>query len=181
MWNELLTISAITGFCTLVFSGFFFLLCKNYFPKYVEEKAKNLAKKEDIEEITEKIEGVKHEYEIALQKFISRENLRSANFIKRMEVHQQGYVLASKLSNYADHPNQERRIVAEEFSKWRSGNRIYLDEKPSKILDEIWDRFHNQKYLNEDSASKASDNWSAMQAAVRDFRKSFRLPPINDE
>ena len=45
--------------------GLFFAawLLKSYFPKYLEEKGKNLATKEDIEEITRKIEGVKAEIE----------------------------------------------------------------------------------------------------------------------
>jgi len=36
---------------------------KSYFPRYLEEKGKNLATKEDIEEITKKIESVKAEIE----------------------------------------------------------------------------------------------------------------------
>lgn len=38
------------------------LLAKSYFPSYVGEKAKNLATKEDIAEITRRIEEVKLEY-----------------------------------------------------------------------------------------------------------------------
>ena len=33
------------------------LLIKSYLPKYIEEKAKNLATKEDIEEIASKVEN----------------------------------------------------------------------------------------------------------------------------
>lgn len=39
------------------------LFLKSYFPKYLEEKGKNLATKEDIEEITRKVESVKAEIE----------------------------------------------------------------------------------------------------------------------
>lgn len=44
----------------LIFASFFIL--KNYLPSYLSEKGKNLAQKEDIEEITDKIEGIKHLY-----------------------------------------------------------------------------------------------------------------------
>ncbi len=37
---------------------------KNYFPKYLEKKAENTATKEDIRDITSKIESVKQEYKI---------------------------------------------------------------------------------------------------------------------
>jgi len=38
------------------------LLLKNYLPPYLTEKGKNLATKEDIEEITNKIERVRSDY-----------------------------------------------------------------------------------------------------------------------
>lgn len=40
----------------LMVAAFIFgLFIRNYFPKYIEEKGKNLATKEDIGEITDKI------------------------------------------------------------------------------------------------------------------------------
>lgn len=50
------------------------LFAKHFLPKYVEEKAKNLATKEDVEEITQKIEAVKAEVE--LQKSIQETKYR---------------------------------------------------------------------------------------------------------
>src|SRR5574341_2266116 len=38
------------------------LWLRSYLPKYFEEKGKNLATKEDIEEITRKVEAVRAEY-----------------------------------------------------------------------------------------------------------------------
>lgn len=44
------------------------LLMKNYLPSYITEKAKNLATKEDIELITDKVEGVKSQYIADIEK-----------------------------------------------------------------------------------------------------------------
>ncbi|MDD3343855.1 MAG: hypothetical protein PHR87_09800 [Sulfurospirillaceae bacterium] len=54
----------------LAFIGISFLAMfkKNYFPKYLEEKAKNTATKEDIEKITSQVESVKQEYKIEFDK-----------------------------------------------------------------------------------------------------------------
>ena len=54
----------------LAFIGISFLAMfkKNYFPKYLEEKAKNNATKEDIEKITSQVERVKQEYKIEFDK-----------------------------------------------------------------------------------------------------------------
>tara|TARA_A100001391_G_scaffold196839_1_gene176067 strand:- start:6269 stop:6907 length:639 start_codon:yes stop_codon:yes gene_type:complete len=54
------------------------LMAKNYFPKYVSEKAKNLATKEDIAGITDKIEGVKSSYALSLEKAKSELQVKSA-------------------------------------------------------------------------------------------------------
>ena len=43
------------------------LLVTGLLPAYVREKGKNLATKEDIEEITRKVEGIRGEYAQALQ------------------------------------------------------------------------------------------------------------------
>lgn len=55
---ELLLTNIITALL-LFLAGLWF---KNYLPNYFNEKGKLLAQKEDIEEITEKIEGVKKEF-----------------------------------------------------------------------------------------------------------------------
>ena len=54
------------------------LIGKNYFPKYVSEKAKNLATKEDIADITDRIEGVKSGYAHSLEKAKCEYQVKSA-------------------------------------------------------------------------------------------------------
>lgn len=44
------------------------LLLKHYLPSYLTEKGKNLATKEDVEEITRKVEGVKTQYQSEVEK-----------------------------------------------------------------------------------------------------------------
>lgn len=63
---------------TLIFLGGLWL--KNFLPNYFNEKGKLLAQKEDIEEITEKIEGIKNEFtketellKVELQKLLNFE------------------------------------------------------------------------------------------------------------
>lgn len=58
-----------------IFIGFgsVYLFIKSYFPKYMEEKGKNIATKEDIQEITTKTEAVKVAFQKEFDEF-SREN-----------------------------------------------------------------------------------------------------------
>lgn len=68
----ILNILVLTGM------GFLALIGKNYFPKYISEKAKNLATKEDITEITNQIESVKSDYALSLEKAKSEYQIKSA-------------------------------------------------------------------------------------------------------
>ena len=54
------------------------LFAKSYFPKYISEKAKNLATKEDIANITDQIEGVKSNYALSLEKVKFEYQVKSA-------------------------------------------------------------------------------------------------------
>lgn len=54
------------------------MIWKNYFPKYISEKAKNLATKEDISDITIQIESIKSSYAHSLEKAKSELQIKSA-------------------------------------------------------------------------------------------------------
>ena len=45
------------------------LFLKNYLPTYFQEKGKNLATREDVEEITDKVEAIKSQYIHTLEEF----------------------------------------------------------------------------------------------------------------
>lgn len=54
------------------------LIGKNYFANYVSEKAKNLATKEDITDITNQIENVKSDYALSLERAKTEFQIKSA-------------------------------------------------------------------------------------------------------
>lgn len=55
--------------------GLLVMFWKNYIPKYLEEKGKNLATKEDITEITSKVESVKLEHSEKLDEIQKKNDL----------------------------------------------------------------------------------------------------------
>ncbi|MFZ0052673.1 MAG: hypothetical protein WAK96_12940, partial [Desulfobaccales bacterium] len=69
----------------------FFSLSKYFFSSYASEKGRNLATKEDISEITKKIEEIKHQYNLMIEQIKGRHQLRLAALEKRLEIHQQAY------------------------------------------------------------------------------------------
>lgn len=54
------------------------MLIKNYLPKYLSEKAKNLATKEDIESITDQVETIKRQHAVELEKIKTELDVKSA-------------------------------------------------------------------------------------------------------
>jgi hypothetical protein len=68
----ILNLLVLAGMAALTLFG------KSYLPKYVSEKAKNLATKEDIADITDRIEGVRSGYAHSLEKAKSEYQIKSA-------------------------------------------------------------------------------------------------------
>ncbi len=69
---DIATILQVLSLIGIVFLAMF---KKNYFPKYLEEKAKNTATKEDIEKITSQVEAVKQSYKIEFDKIQKNNDL----------------------------------------------------------------------------------------------------------
>jgi len=62
------------------------LLIKSFLPKYFEEKGKNLATKEDIEEITHKVESVKAEISQSQSIFQAKYRLKHEAYLEALKM-----------------------------------------------------------------------------------------------
>ena len=60
--EKIMSLLGSFGVGAVLGAGIIFLFIKSYIPSYLTEKGKNLATKEDIEIITEKVESVKTDY-----------------------------------------------------------------------------------------------------------------------
>lgn len=56
----------------------FSMFIKNYLPSYLSEKAKNLATKEDVGNITEQVESIKRQHAIEIEKIKTELDVKSA-------------------------------------------------------------------------------------------------------
>jgi hypothetical protein len=66
--------------------GAAYLLIRSYLPKYFEEKGKNLATKEDIEEITLKVEKVKAEISRSQSIFHAKYQLKHEAYLEALKM-----------------------------------------------------------------------------------------------
>lgn len=74
--------------------GFLAMVKKDYFPKYLQEKAKNLATKEDVEEITDKVESVKTDYAKVIEEIKSNNQLKLAEIEREKNIRKEVYLQA---------------------------------------------------------------------------------------
>ncbi|MFZ1291434.1 MAG: hypothetical protein WAR79_15170 [Melioribacteraceae bacterium] len=167
--NEIVIISNIILVVVILGLGFFI---KYYLPSYFNEKGKNLATKEDITEITQKIEEVKLNYEKTKVKF-SVYHERQALVIAKLYK-----LLVKALDDIYDLsvPNETRLETANKSSYalkvYYKNHRIYLDEELKTKIEEViklmfesivdydfsqWDTDMNEKSTYLKSAYKKID------------------------
>lgn len=92
-------LEAIVGLSQLIGTGTLALLGKSFLPKYFEQKASNLATKEDIEDITKITESVKQEFNEKMQIFSTQHTFRhSFSYERYAKLYSQlyGYILQSE-------------------------------------------------------------------------------------
>lgn len=130
-------------------------LFKHYIPSYLQAKAKNLATKQDIAEITDKIESVKTFYEKKLVKFTTYHQKQSEVILELYRLlivtvddikiySRQAIITPDKLNN--------SKIVINKLSDYYNQHRIFLNSdlklKVEKVNRLITDSFMNRNYAD---------------------------------
>ena len=101
------------------------LLLRIFLPGYLAEKGKNLALKEDIAQITEKIEEVKRQHSELLEDLKTRNQLRIAALQERLRAHQEAYQLWREINQALDKPALDEVIIR--CDKWWGEHCLYLE------------------------------------------------------
>jgi len=82
------------GLGAVVGGGIIYLFIKSFIPAYLSEKAKNLASKEDIAAITDKVESVKSDYAHLLEEVKSNNQIRIAAIEREKNTKKEVYMEA---------------------------------------------------------------------------------------
>ncbi len=99
---------------------------------YLKKKAENFATKEDIEEITKKIEDIRSQYNAQLESYKASlqlsNQLKLASLDKRLQKHQEAYSLWLALLWSLSHREQIGHAI-EKCQNWWNENCLYLAEE----------------------------------------------------
>jgi hypothetical protein len=94
--EKLISILGGLGIGAILGGGIIYLLIKNFIPSYLSEKAKNLASKEDIEFITDKVESVKSDYAHLIEEIRSGHQLKLAAIEREKNTKKEVYMEAAE-------------------------------------------------------------------------------------
>jgi hypothetical protein len=184
-------VAVILGSGSLLGAGVVVLLVKSFFPAYLAEKGKNLATKEDITEITRKVEAIRSDYAKQLQELAhqntmlveesrGRSQLRLAAAEKRLEAHQRAFTLWRKLLRHVHQPEQFKTV--QECMIWWEENCIYLSPIARAALSDAMWAVHMHPSLLEDRSNPqpAKDNWNKLMMAGNKIVEAAELPPLGE-
>lgn len=172
------------------FSIFLMLMVLIYYSK---EKGKRIALREDIEEITDKIESVKSIYADRLTKLeyqhnhtinlLSRRNeIRVASLDRRLTAHQQAYALWwSLLKDIRD--IEKIRETAFKCQEWWVENCLYLTPEARQAFNNAFHLAPRHQHLilakEESSHDEASRQWNEIMRVGKILAAGVDLPEMD--
>lgn len=153
---------------------------RKYLESYLEEKAKNLATREDIERITNLIEGVKAQYAQLLEEQRARNQLRLAAVERRLQAHQEAYSLWRKIIAYV-HKDTIGKVVME-CQTWWDTNCLYLSASARDAFRSAYESaFNHQSYLQDRSnRTLIEENWARIMNAGPKIVEGVELPSLGE-
>jgi hypothetical protein len=179
------------GIGAVIFGTIVFLIIKNYLPTYLNEKAKNLAKIEDIEGITRKIEDVKHEYmsqiqglshqnSLILEQARGQHQLRLAALDKRLQAHQEAYALWREMISNIHGKESIATVI--KCQEWYNNNCLYLDANSREAFQIAYSSMSNHPSLLSARSDlvEIKDNFSRITSAGQIIVSGAELPPLGD-
>jgi len=157
-----------------------FLWVKYFFSSYLGEKGKNLATREDIEEITDKIEGVRLQYTSLSEELKARHQLRLAALDKRLEVHQQAFVLWRKLLSVTHSDEVGTTVI--ECQSWWEQNCIYLEAPVRESFVRAYSaaHMHNGLIRGRAEAKLIQENWKEITDFANHLFAAVQLPALSE-
>jgi hypothetical protein len=190
---------ALEGGVTLDYKSILILICIAFFfsaialfTSYLKNKGKNIATKEDIEMITDKIESVKSDYaqkleSIAHENKIIRDQLRQrhemklAALDKRLNVHQEAYVLWWEMMGNLGKKDENHDIVIK-CQEWYVNNSLYLTKESRNAFRDAYIAADIHPALRRDrvNAEELKENFQKILRAGQALVEAVSLPSLGD-
>lgn len=174
--------NALAGFSigALVAAGLAYLIVKNFLPSYLSEKGKNLATREDIEEITKRVEGVRTQYLSLVEELKARHQLRLAAVDRRLQAHQEAFALWRQVMG-ATHTDDIGKVVIECQSWWEQ-NCVYLEPTVRAAFVTAYSAANEHRsYLQARAETElVKSNWKLITDFPNILFQAIQLPALSE-
>ena len=145
--EKLISLAGSLGIGVLLGGGIVYLLIKTFLPSYLSEKGKNLATKEDIASITDKVESIKTDYAKVIEELRINNQLKLSEIERVKSIKKEVYLQATEaltrtqniVANLANLNIDEQKINAEmvKYSGLIAKVQIVGSEKTVKAVTTI--------------------------------------------
>jgi len=143
---------------------------------YLAEKLKGVATKEDIADITRKVEEVRDSFSARGAAREQQYRLQLAAIDKRLEVHQEAYGRWRRLL-FAVHRPDVGNVVAENQT-WFDSNRLYLSREAANAFSAAQGAAWIHSDLLGARDPGVQENWEKIETCGDKIADSVGLPPI---
>jgi hypothetical protein len=150
-----------------------------YMRSYLTKKGENLATREDITDLTKKVEDVKAVFSRALQRDAQEHELSMAAIDKRLEVHQEAFARSFQLY-FTTHDDDGRAKAAVHLQWWRE-HCLYLSESSSAAFvractaSALHGMLLKAPNIDED---KLAENWAIIDGVWDVIAADVKLPQL---
>src|ERR1700750_23395 len=156
------------------------------FGHYAREKAKGLATREDIGDLTTIVESIKAQNAIEIAQITevlrSQGTMRAAVLEQRMDAHQEAYRLASRMFHSAHNEDAERITVENDLRSFWLKKCLYLDASVRDAFDSAWTAFSIHRAMttreNRFTVDQITENFDKVKALSPTIVRAISLPPI---
>lgn len=161
-----------------------------YFGAYLKGKATNLAKREDIRELTGIVESIKrlhademaklsHERQLQIQKLDQLNDLRLAAVDERLKVHQEAYSLVFRMLGAVANREEAIATLKECECFWHSRS-LYLPEVAREAFDKAMAALSAaESTFRPGSQVTPTENRKKITNALRVIEKCVNLPEFS--
>jgi hypothetical protein len=174
------TVFAAFGAGALVAAGIAYLVVKHFLPSYLSEKGKNLATREDIEDITRKVESIRTQYLSLVEELKARHQLRLAAVDRRLQAHQDAFALWRKVM-HATHTDEIGKVVIECQSWWEQ-NCIYLEPSVREAFVTAYSAANDHRSYVQGRVETAlvQANWKLITGFPNVLFQAIQLPALSE-
>jgi hypothetical protein len=174
------TIAAGFGMGSLVTAAICFLFIKFFVSSYLSEKGKNLATREDIAEITNKVENVRAQYASLIEELKARHQLRLAAIDRRLQAHQEAFTLWREIMAMVHTENIGTTTL--KCQDWWEKNCIYLEPTIREGFINAYTaaRGHKDLVQNRAAIQLITENWTSVTSFPNLLFKAIQLPALTE-